>query len=876
MTEKYSSFDVARLALTNSYTDQVNSARTVEIGAGAAFVSDKFVFDTGSLQLSGTESSYIAFPTSADWQLASGDFSIDFWINSQSDYQSDLLSLISTNGESLLSIKQAGKYRISAMVTVADGSVLHLESASQLPVTERWNHLALVRQGNRLVLFFNGSSVDSIDISGSVKWVAGSYLRLGSLPGRSGGLNGFISHVRITKSTSRWRSWGFALPIYGFDDVSPNSTAARIGNNTWKIDLQGEHDLNAVVHHISTAAESSGWEVWDIYTEWSRTQIVLRALNQDGVTYKYANIVFDRVIWQLALTTCEYWDPVAKTMVNEAFTGKRSTVAGIASSLCEIVLFINPRYIALQSFLQGSPSLTAVVTEVEREATEDTAASATPCWGHFSTAMWSTTYGYTGEAAWTHMFSMPRLRDGRVGEEASRWGTIVTNMAAYGYMGRWGKICDWFHNEHGDKRGNLTNSFNPNSQILQTPKFTSRGETGVFSTYGRMFGVKIAPYVGAPMDRVSVPVDQDYFFDKDGASSEHWAIDLPINHGDYISNSTSPPEQSVWSVPNADSANCMIYTGRSIYLGSNNGVSKLDLVTGLAKVVPGPAGVVEQMVFDGRYVYAGTTSGLSRIDTKTNDQHQLLPLAAGAVVGCYGVCWDGWDRIYCTSRDVTTTHTVFAVSRDSFSLIHSAKMPTRNASNTVVECLSTDGSGKIVFPYLSATAADFSMGVLDQYTKGTHWRGLGSVADNGSRSITWTGWDFVITAGHSGTWEIPNDSGTSIVNIIAAGGAAVGSVNPVYWRTPILSIAIMGSTAPATAAPIVQSSIGGYIRGSTTASGRGVGSSPNSTNASRCGVFTGNSMYASGNNGTVVGITKIYKNSYVTPTRRYAQILLPR
>ena len=183
-----------------TFVDQGPNALTVT-ATGAPVYSGLSPFGNtypGSVLLSAT-ANYLSTPDSAVLQLASGDLTVEFWINytSISGYQTIYNKGYVSAGSFLLQTGLGdGKLNFYA------GGVLSIASGTADSVGS-WVHYALVRSGTTVTLYRNGTSVGTATNSTNFNNVDVLYVGTGYVAG-PGSLNfqGYMSNLRIVKGTA--------------------------------------------------------------------------------------------------------------------------------------------------------------------------------------------------------------------------------------------------------------------------------------------------------------------------------------------------------------------------------------------------------------------------------------------------------------------------------------------------------------------------------------------------------------------------------------------------------------------------------------------------------------------------------------------------
>jgi hypothetical protein len=208
----------------STFVDQGPNALTVT-ATGSPVYSGLSPFGNtyaGSVLYSAT-ANYLSTPDSAVLQLASGDLTVEFWINytSIAGYQTIYNKGYVTAGAFLFQTGLGdGKLNFYAggVLTIASGTADSVGS---------WVHYALVRSGTTVTLYRNGTSVGSATNSTNFNSTAVLYIGTGNVVG-PGNLNllGYISNLRIVKGTAVYTA-NFTPPTTPLTAITNTSLLVR-------------------------------------------------------------------------------------------------------------------------------------------------------------------------------------------------------------------------------------------------------------------------------------------------------------------------------------------------------------------------------------------------------------------------------------------------------------------------------------------------------------------------------------------------------------------------------------------------------------------------------------------------------------------------
>ncbi len=142
-------------------------------------------------------SSYIAVPNSDDWDLGTGDFTIDSFVKFKSTAGTQWLAQIGN-----YSSHGVGLYFVSNTIYAHVTSLTYTLSAAWTPSVNTWYHVALLRSGSALNIYINGVQLPGTSNSTNVTGVTEGVGVGGSSIMNS--FNGWMDEFRISKGLARW------------------------------------------------------------------------------------------------------------------------------------------------------------------------------------------------------------------------------------------------------------------------------------------------------------------------------------------------------------------------------------------------------------------------------------------------------------------------------------------------------------------------------------------------------------------------------------------------------------------------------------------------------------------------------------------------
>ncbi len=213
-----------------AYTDPIAGAYTF-VGT-AQLDTAQYKFSTASLLLDGN-SDYVTLPDSAAWDFTTGDFTIDMQVR----FNSAVAAMDFMSHCNLVGVDYYFRYRMSDANTVTcniESDTVHITGTwSWTPSIDTWYHIALVRNGNNLDFYVNGTKIgSSADVTGLTFPSYTDVLAIGVNYRNSAPVgtyfNGWLDEVRISKGIARWTS-NFTAPAYPYGQVITSTTSPKFG-----------------------------------------------------------------------------------------------------------------------------------------------------------------------------------------------------------------------------------------------------------------------------------------------------------------------------------------------------------------------------------------------------------------------------------------------------------------------------------------------------------------------------------------------------------------------------------------------------------------------------------------------------------------------
>lgn len=193
---------------STTFTDSSASAHTFTAGGNAQIDTAQYKFGGASGLFDGT-GDFIDTPAHADFNVGSGDFTIDFWIKrGTTGVERVFGNSDNAAGNSSFQALFNGDNKVG--ITVYVPTAKNITSTGAIADTN-YHHIAIVRDTNTLRLFIDGTADGTVDLTGTTirdsayKFTIG---RMGEFVGVDYGayFNGWIDEFRFSKGIARWTS----------------------------------------------------------------------------------------------------------------------------------------------------------------------------------------------------------------------------------------------------------------------------------------------------------------------------------------------------------------------------------------------------------------------------------------------------------------------------------------------------------------------------------------------------------------------------------------------------------------------------------------------------------------------------------------------
>lgn len=201
----------------NSTTILDSTGKTITRAGDTKISTTQSIIGGSSIYFDGT-GDYLSLADSADWDFGSGDFTIDFWVRFTSLPVHTAKAFIYNHrydGSNLVEVSilnTSGTYY--CVLDVYSGGSYTLNVTKQVSLSvDTWYHISLVRNGTSISFFIGGIIAGTSTTTSVTLPNIASTVNIGRWAGDGLYLNGYLSHLRITKGQALWTS-NFTPPKY--------------------------------------------------------------------------------------------------------------------------------------------------------------------------------------------------------------------------------------------------------------------------------------------------------------------------------------------------------------------------------------------------------------------------------------------------------------------------------------------------------------------------------------------------------------------------------------------------------------------------------------------------------------------------------------
>ena len=281
------------------------------------FYSSSTDFDgTGDYYTSGSES---------DFAFGTGDFTVEFWFDSDGldGSQDGFLQISDTSGG--LKTGYANGFAIYEAASAGSVTLAGLNGTAAGFKSGVWNHIALVREGTSVRLYANGVLKDT---QTSSKNISGTYLALGGYYDTNYVYNGRLQDFRIYKGVAKYND-NFVVastsPAILPDTPSGVSGSSKLTKITeGAVSFDGSGDYLSLINNNDFNISTGDWTIEGfLYAKSPSTTSVFLNKRSNGSTYQWIAVALVSGQFTVyATSNGSSWDIISGTSFGTAVANK--------------------------------------------------------------------------------------------------------------------------------------------------------------------------------------------------------------------------------------------------------------------------------------------------------------------------------------------------------------------------------------------------------------------------------------------------------------------------------------------------------------------------------------------------------------------------
>jgi Concanavalin A-like lectin/glucanases superfamily len=189
-------------------TDSSPTAKLPSFGGTASIDTAESKFGGSSLLLPGASNgSYCSVPTSGDFNLGNGEWTVDFWFKRGAPPYPSAAYMFSKHHTGIEGFMFYGRSYVEGHVGITvyvDAAFTGIGSSIFPDTPPTWHHYAAVRAGTTLMLFVDGIMSTPKTLTGSINW-SPEPLYIGKISTNTNErFKGWIEEFRFSKGIARW------------------------------------------------------------------------------------------------------------------------------------------------------------------------------------------------------------------------------------------------------------------------------------------------------------------------------------------------------------------------------------------------------------------------------------------------------------------------------------------------------------------------------------------------------------------------------------------------------------------------------------------------------------------------------------------------
>jgi len=209
---------------STTFTDSSDQARTVTANLDAQVDTDQSVFGGASALFDGT-GDYLSIPDSDDWELWSGDATIDLRVRFNGEPASNA-TFCAQRVDSVVGwfFQYSTSEGLRFNSSIPPGFSRGLFTAAFTPTPEVWYHVAIERYGSDTNFYVDGTMLTTnVGIVWGTQDNHAVPLFIGGNDAGTVPLNGWIDELRISKGIARYKGSSFTPPTAAYSLITPDN-----------------------------------------------------------------------------------------------------------------------------------------------------------------------------------------------------------------------------------------------------------------------------------------------------------------------------------------------------------------------------------------------------------------------------------------------------------------------------------------------------------------------------------------------------------------------------------------------------------------------------------------------------------------------------
>lgn len=189
---------------SNAFVDSSGYAHNVQASGAVSISTAGAKFGSGCCVTTGAWADYLSVANNVEFDFGTGDFTIEGWLK---------LVSVGANGGAFIGRWGSAPSVMADWLIYLDTSnrlIIYLNgqplatASAAVPTDGNYHHIAMVRSGNTVTMYLDGTSVCSTAFSAAIQYSSSKPIRTHVWDDTVGRLNGNIDEIRITKGVARY------------------------------------------------------------------------------------------------------------------------------------------------------------------------------------------------------------------------------------------------------------------------------------------------------------------------------------------------------------------------------------------------------------------------------------------------------------------------------------------------------------------------------------------------------------------------------------------------------------------------------------------------------------------------------------------------